>query len=430
MAEPAVDRSHVADVAVVGGGLAGLSAARHVYRANRRVVVLEARGEVGGRTRSRPLGGNVADFGGEWIGRAHRRARALAREFGLRVEPAHNLGYPIRWRLPSGVVDGRLPPRGMRRDLVRLLFTAGRLAAKLSTSAPWEMSRAHELDARSTGEWVRELGVGSETYYILERLIGSLCSQRLERFSLLHFLWWMRLAGGPLRTLHTTFQWRLPSGTQELSIRMAAELGGAVHLDSPARRVGQNGNHVIVEVEDGRHYVASGAIIAAPVPYVERIEFAPPLPDRQRMLSRLHVGAGTKILALLPHGHEVRHNTVIGGERLWAGWRSGDRVTGFAAPPECDLPFEELCTDLAESFGVRPDDLRQPTVFRWADEEHIPGCDVAFAPSEVCRYGPWLTRPHDRVCFAGAERSSWPNNMEGAIESGERAAHQVLTRIQ
>lgn len=72
--------------------------------------------------------------------------------------------------------------------------------------------------------------------------------------------------------------------------------------------------------------------------------------------------------------------------------------------------------------------MRYPTVFRWADEEHIPGCDLAFAPGEVCRFGPWLTKPHGRLHFAGTERSSWPNNMEGALESGERAAREISER--
>jgi monoamine oxidase len=71
---------------------------------------------------------------------------------------------------------------------------------------------------------------------------------------------------------------------------------------------------------------------------------------------------------------------------------------------------------------------RSPTVFRWADEEHIPGCDLAFAPGDVYRFGPWLTKPHGRLHFAGTERSSWPNNMEGALESGERAAREISER--
>ena len=35
---------------------------------------------------------------------------------------------------------------------------------------------------------------------------------------------------------------------------------------------------------------------------------------------------------------------------------------------------------------------------------------------------------HGRLHFAGTERSSWPNNMEGALESRERAAREIPER--
>lgn len=390
------------------------------------MLVLEARSEVGGRTRSRAVGGVVADFGGEWIGWAHRRAHGLVRELGLTAEPARNAGYPVLWRLPSGELVGRLPPASSWSGLARVVGKAAWLARGIRTTAPWEAKRARELDAISIAEWLDRLGVAGNARYILERLIGSLSSRELERLSLLHFLWWMRLAGGSLRSLHTSFQSRLSEGAQEISRRIARELGDSVRVNAPVRRVAQAGDEVAVEVEGGESCEGRRAIIAVPVPYVERIDLDPPLPERQRELAAMNIGAATKVIAILPRGHGVRHNTVIGGEALWSAWRHGDRVTGFAPPPSDLLPAEALVADLARAFRVAPGDLRSVTVFRWAEEEYIPGCDVAFAPGEVCRYGPALARPYGRLHFAGAERSSWPNNMEGALESGERAAREVI----
>lgn len=58
-----------ADVVVVGAGLAGLAAARELERAGTTVAVLEARGRVGGRLLSEPIGdGEHVEVGGQWVG--------------------------------------------------------------------------------------------------------------------------------------------------------------------------------------------------------------------------------------------------------------------------------------------------------------------------------------------------------------------------
>src|SRR5919206_1203167 len=78
------------DVAVVGAGLAGLTAARELSAAGASVTVLEARDRVGGRTLNHPLGdGQVVEVGGQWIGPTQDRLAALAREVGVETFPTH-----------------------------------------------------------------------------------------------------------------------------------------------------------------------------------------------------------------------------------------------------------------------------------------------------------------------------------------------------
>src|SRR3954470_22534395 len=82
-AATAAGRTLRTDVAVVGAGLAGLSAARALVKAGRDVVVLEARDRVGGRTLNHDLGtGVIVEVGGQWIGPTQDRIAALAAELG------------------------------------------------------------------------------------------------------------------------------------------------------------------------------------------------------------------------------------------------------------------------------------------------------------------------------------------------------------
>ena len=66
-------RSRKVDVAIVGAGLSGLSAARNLRRMGHSVVVLEARERVGGRTWTKTVRGVPVDFGGQWIGPQQKR---------------------------------------------------------------------------------------------------------------------------------------------------------------------------------------------------------------------------------------------------------------------------------------------------------------------------------------------------------------------
>jgi monoamine oxidase len=72
-------------VAVVGGGFAGLMAARRLVQEGIEVTVYEARQEVGGRVLSNPTfsAGRITEEGAELIGSFHTTWLGLAREFGL-----------------------------------------------------------------------------------------------------------------------------------------------------------------------------------------------------------------------------------------------------------------------------------------------------------------------------------------------------------
>ena len=60
-------RAKHVDVVVVGAGLAGLTAARELRKKGRKVIVVEARGRVGGRTYTKHVHGVAVDVGGQWL---------------------------------------------------------------------------------------------------------------------------------------------------------------------------------------------------------------------------------------------------------------------------------------------------------------------------------------------------------------------------
>ena len=136
-----MSRALEADVAVIGGGLAGLVAARELVAGGVAPVVLEARERVGGRTLNEDLGdGKVVEIGGQWLGPTQDRLAALAAELGVETYPTYidgenllELGGSLRRysgtipRLnPASLVEIEIARRRQHHPLAQLLGEAQR----------------------------------------------------------------------------------------------------------------------------------------------------------------------------------------------------------------------------------------------------------------------------------------------------------------
>jgi monoamine oxidase len=416
------------DAIVVGAGLAGLAAALELQRSGSNVLVLEASERIGGRTRSGSVGGETIDCGGEWVGRRHRHFMSLARRFNLHLEPARLIARPAIWQGDKRTRVGRVPRLSAREEMAfaRALWRAKRLARGLDPERPWTSPGAEHIDSLSVAKWLDDMGVGGDSYRFFAAFIGALVSAPIERMSLLHLLWWVRRGGGPFAMLYTSFQYRVLEGTEAISRGLADELGGRIVLNVPVAHVEQIASVVEITTANGERHTAARAIVAIPCNALPEIDFTPALPPTLQELTRISNDPATKVSALLAPTHMVRAHFAVGGENLAGAWRYGRRISGFAAPPNDQLPDDELIQGLAAAFQIPATDLQDTTIYRWREHPYIPGCDIAFAPGELTRLGQHLRTPHGRVHFAGAERGSWPNNMEGALESGHNAAEAIL----
>ena len=247
--------SSTPSVAIVGAGLAGLTAARELRRRGSEVTVLEAQDRVGGRTLNHTFeDGTVVEIGGQWIGPTQDRLAALAKELGIGTYPTYDEGESLV-ELQKGEPPKRfdndyfgLPPHVIA-DLGQAQLRIDWMSKRIPLDAPWTAKRARRFDSETVASWVRRnvrTRLGRET---LRVMVEAVFSAEPEDISLLHFLFYLHSGGdldNLLRTGDGAQDSRFHGGSQEVSLRMAAELGDAVRLSSPVLSIAQSGDGVTV----------------------------------------------------------------------------------------------------------------------------------------------------------------------------------------
>jgi monoamine oxidase len=443
------------DVAVVGAGLAGLSAAKDLTAAGRSVAVLEAADRVGGRTLNHTFSdGTVVEVGGQWVGPTQDRLYALAARLGIRHYPTWDEGESLLHR------DGKLVrfkgrgfglPAHVVADLAVVEWRINRLSGSVPLEAPWAAPRAEALDSETVAGWIRRNVRTSLGRAFLRVLVEAVFSAEPEDISMLHFLFYLH-SGGSLDLLTRTGggaqQSRFVGGSQEVSIRLAARLGlgEVVHLGCPALCVDQSPGGIVVSGEWGS-VEADRVIVAIPPAVVGRIAFDPPLSGRRAHLyAKMPPGYVIKCMAryerpfwrdagLSGQAGSAGHPLTLTFDNSPPDGRCGVML-GFlegghgrrAAALEPEARRALVLDGFATYFGP---EARKPLEYverDWAEEEWIRGGYGAhLGPGVWTHYGALLRRPEGRIHWAGAETSPvWNGYMDGAIRSGERAASEIL----
>jgi monoamine oxidase len=244
----------VFDVAVVGGGYAGLAAARKLSEEGCSTVVLEARDRVGGRTHTVEEAGAKIDLGGQWIGPGQEHIYALAAETGVDSFPQWTAGLDVvlengRPRRVSGE-DG-YDQRDLE-DYAAAVTALEQAAAGIPLDRPWAAPEARTLDAMTLDTWLDKQVERPGARTMLATTVVNLFAAEPASLSLLHVLFYLRSGGGWESLVETeggAQQDRLVGGLQEPAVRLAARLGDAVRLGWPVRAISQDSGGVVIAGE-------------------------------------------------------------------------------------------------------------------------------------------------------------------------------------
>jgi monoamine oxidase len=443
---------HDCDVVVVGAGLAGLTAARELAGAGLDVQVLEARDRVGGRTLNHSVGErpeDVVELGGQWVGPTQLEVLGLADELGLDTYPTHTEGKNL-FEIKVGKVkrySGTIPMLGplVMADYGRADLRLKRLIKRVSAEAPWEAPDAGELDEQTFATWIRRSARTRVAREAITTACRAVFAVEPSEISLLHVLFYAASAGGWDDLLDAeggAQQDRIVGGSQLISLRMADQLGDRVTLSAPVRTIHSEADGVVVGEVRARRVV-----VAVPPTLAGRIEYDPPVPaPRDQLTQRMPMGSVIKtmsiydepfwrddgfsgqVLSLPGPAQVIFDNTPANGSPgVLLSFLEGREARVLGAVSEAERR-EAVVGALARVFGPR---AAKPTGYvekDWSAEPYSRGCYAGvLGPGAWTAYGRWLREPTDRIHWAGTETATrWMGYFDGAVQSGRRAAAEVM----
>jgi monoamine oxidase len=421
---------------VVGGGLAGLTAAYELQAKGWQVTLLEARPSLGGRS-------GLATS--EWIGgsKVQPVLNGYVNTFKLATQPA-----PEFVRNPGYLIDGEY-------------FTAADLATKQPATAealkryektlddlarsvkdpenPGATSTLFALDQINVSNWLDRLQLPATARQLINQKIRTRYDEP-SRLSLLYFAQQNRVYQDiDDRDLRAS---RLIGGSPVLAQAFVKQIK-TIKTDSPVSAISQDKDGVTVKV-GSVGYQASYVVLAVPLRALGKIAFTPALDNRQlaaikgtnygwrdqlllkfktpvwdskaRMSGEIYSNTGLGMLWIEP--------ALKGGANLVVNL-SGDNarlLQAFGDKQMVDQVLIRLHAFYPQARGA----YTGYEIRRYSTDPSYGGAYLAYGPGQISKFWKVWEKPQQRIAFAGEHTDSlYPGTLEGALRSGQHAASQV-----
>jgi monoamine oxidase len=444
-------KSGVFDVAIIGAGLSGLTAARDLRLAGlTNFVVLEARDRVGGRSYTQQLcNGVYSDSGPTWMGPGQTAIQNLLRELEIGTIANYYKGdsvYLVGGQPIRSSTDQPISDKGFFERI-------DALARTVPLEAPWSAERAVEFDAMTYADYLATQSISDDDRLGLDIAAQLTFGAHPQYLSLLYVLFYVQSAGG-YALLESNEggaqQDRIDGGTQAVAKKMAAALGSIVRLDQPVARIsGWNGDAkdvVRLEVPSGI-IEARNVIMALSPSQANDIRFAPGLPeDRASLMAHWPRGSNAIKIGVVYDTPFWRAKGLSGqvyspdGPFLWgmdvspADASKGQLMSlGFSAEAQPKTTEQRKALVLDAYARCLGDEALSPIGYLehdWSQEDYTRGCVSPLAPGTLTRFGRALRPANGRLIWAGTETSLiWMGYMDGAVRAGKTAALEALRSL-
>jgi monoamine oxidase len=448
------------DVAVIGGGLAGLVATYRLRKAGIDARLYEGSNRLGGRAWSlREQGFALGEHGGQFIDSTHSELLSLCSQLGL--ETVDRIVGPDREARRLG--GKRVTDKQLTAEFDAAWDRISPDLEALSGGAAWNVSSEETvaLDRLTAAEWIetrieggRRSALG-QSLAISHTTLSGIDVEELSSLSILYAL--STSSPGDLRaTGDSDERYVVREGSGRVPEELAKRIGdAAIETQVPLAALRRAGGGAVIVLEDGvrtREITARRVVLALPFTKLREVDLgrAGLSEIGLRTIRELAMGTNAKLHLVTEPDPGWRRRGFSGDgqstelQTVWDELRGVDeangqlvqytggtvgrtRVPGSSAHGAVGADAAaDAYEAVSELFGARPVTGETAYLDRWADDPWTHGSYSG------CTAGQWTTiagyagTPEPPVHFAGEHTSVWQGYMNGAVESGERAAGEII----
>ncbi|MER6456548.1 NAD(P)/FAD-dependent oxidoreductase [Streptomyces sp900105245] len=416
------------DAIVIGGGFAGVSAARELKAKGKRTLILEARDRVGGRAWSSTFSGLPIEFGATWIHPSQTLIWNEVQRLGISRVDDPNPDFAVFATETGGYAKQDLTFLDRQDDLLRRFVEGAETYLPRAYDPFYREDLLVDLDKLTLGDRARQLRLSTLETNWVSATTGAY-GGGFERGSLTQLAHWWALCGYNTETFHGINVTRPVGGMGTVISRMLAESGATVVYNAPVTKVTDNGSRVQVTA-GGQVYDAAAVVVAVPVNTWNSINFASGLPAEFSRLSTQTVGVPTAKKVFIQVQGDIGRPLVNGksGALLDLVLAHADKsaqgtvLIGFSVNPKLDV------TSVAQVQSAISEVLPGTKVLSvkghdWGKDGYAKGGWTFRRPGQLLGSLRAVRQPHGRLVFAGSDiATGWGGYVDGAIETGIRAA--------
>jgi monoamine oxidase len=443
-------------VIVVGGGLAGLTAAFELQQSDFDVTLLEAQLRAGGRvhTLREPFSdGLYAEAGAISLSDVDTATLDYVKRFALPLGPTNPSKAPPRFRVRgSWLTDPMRSPYRLSESESKAGLRAmydhyrkrGILSATTAAAASVGSPAARELDRLSVRELLRRNGASSEAIDFLRLTALGFSGEGLDTSSALSTF----LAESHYAQSNASFV--IEGGNDRLPAAFARELAERIRYGFEVREITQYGDRVRVSgMSNGetQSLDAEHVVLAVPLTILKTIECQPAwstakqramseivyssvsrvyLQARQRVWQKSHPTA--RVITDAPRSIIEDHTMNQPGPRgIVESHTFGPEARVVAKLSERQR-LDEATRLLEGLFSGIGREIEGGISKCWDEDPWARGAYIDYRVGQMSAYLQELARPEGRLHFAGEHTSTRFASMEGALQSGRRAAEEVRLR--